>query len=58
MKCDDTMAVYACSGCHDAIDGRTTVLDAGTQASYILDALEETQNHLIQAGLIAVKGNK
>lgn len=58
MKCDDTMAVYACSGCHDAIDGRTTLLDKGTQALYILDALERTQNHLIQSGLISVKGQK
>ena len=58
MKCDDSFAVYACSGCHDAIDGRTTVLDRGTQALYILDALERTQNYLIQSGLIVVKGQK
>lgn len=58
IKCDDTMAVYACSSCHDAIDGRTTVLDQGTKALYMLDALEETQHIMIESGLINVKGNK
>ncbi|WP_417537029.1 nuclease domain-containing protein [Marinomonas sp.] len=58
MKCDDSFAVYACSACHDQIDSRTGVMDAGTRSQYILDALEETQNHLIQAGLISVKGKK
>jgi hypothetical protein len=51
MKCDDTMAVYASAVTVRGVTTQSmvelTVLDAGTQASYILDALEETQNHLI-----------
>lgn len=54
IKCHDTMAVYACSSCHDQIDGRSSVLDVGTKARYILDALEETQTKLLEQGLINV----
>lgn len=54
IKCDDNMAVYACSGCHDAIDGRTTVLEKGYRAQCILDALEQTQKIMIDQGLITV----
>lgn len=58
MKCDDSFAVYACSSCHDQIDFRAGVMDEGTRSKYILDALEETQSKLFDAGLIAVKGQK
>jgi hypothetical protein len=58
MKCDDSFAVYACSSCHDQIDSRAGVMDEGTKSIYILSALEETQNKLFDAGLIAAKGQK
>lgn len=54
IKCHDTMAVYACSSCHDQIDGRSSVLDVGTRSQYILDALEETQAKLLEQGLINI----
>ena len=55
LKCDDSFAVYACSDCHDWIDGRGMVMDEGTRAVYLLAALERTQSLLIEQGLLEVK---
>ena len=55
LKCDDSFAVYACSDCHDAIDGRSMTMDEGTKAIYILAALEQTQRELFTAGLLEAK---
>ena len=52
LKSPDLFAVYACSNCHDAIDGRANH-DIDTQ--WILDALFETQMKLIEKGLICLK---
>ena len=53
IKCGDHFSVYACSACHDIIDGRTksqfTKDELNTQK---LRALEETQGNLIEKGLL------
>ena len=56
-KCGDNMAVYACSDCHDVIDGRSHY-----NAKYnpdingdLLRALQETQQKLIDKGLMVIK---
>ena len=57
IKCADYFAIYACSNCHDILDGRVD----GHLMDYELDgeklrALEETQGKLVNKGLITVKG--
>ena len=52
IKCADYFAVYACSACHDVIDGRVK-----TDYFYDLEleklrALEETQSILFNKGLL------
>ena len=52
-KCHDMHAVYACSACHDVIDGRANhEFTKGDLAIFKLDAMEETQLKLIDKGLI------
>lgn len=55
IKCADYMAVYACSSCHDIIDGRVksqfTKHELNTEK---LRALEETLSKLIKKGLLHV----
>ena len=55
IKCGDHFAVYACSNCHDIIDGRTG-WDVGypSEAEVKLIALERTQQKLIDKGLLNV----
>lgn len=52
MKSPDNMAVFACSSCHDAIDGRSRV---DVDAFDLLRALAETQAYWLEKGLIVVK---
>ena len=54
-KCADYFGVYACSACHDIIDGRrkSSFSDIELQAEK-LRALEETQGKLFKKGLISV----
>ena len=51
LKCDDTMAVYACYNCHTKIDGHKRKDYAGD----ILRAIEETQRKLHDKGLLKVE---
>ncbi len=53
IKCADHFAVYACSSCHDVIDGRakSEFSKLELQAEK-LRALEETQLKLIEKGLL------
>ena len=54
IKCNDTMAVFACSSCHDVIDGRVSY-DAKANPNIEDDklrALEATQAHWINEGLL------
>jgi hypothetical protein len=53
IKGPDMIAVFACSGCHDAIDGRSRV---EVDASDLLRALAETQIRWIELGLMTIKG--
>ena len=55
IKCGDHFAIYACSSCHDVIDGRkpnTMIIDLEIEK---LRALEETQGKLIDKGLLCIK---
>lgn len=56
IKCGDNMTVFACSGCHDVLDGRVKHdIPKGELAEDKLRALEETQEILIGKGLISVR---
>lgn len=56
IKCSDNFAVYACSNCHDIIDGRTpSVFNSDELSTEKLRALEETQEKLINKGLLSIK---
>lgn len=57
FKCGDNFGVYACSSCHDAIDGRAKYdkeLNPNIEEDK-LRALEETQGILINEGLMVIK---
>ena len=55
IKCADYFAVYACSNCHDFIDGRVDYphFDFDIEREK-LRALEETQGKLINKGLLKI----
>ena len=53
IKCSDYFAVYACSTCHDIIDGRAkSQFTKDELNSEKLRALEETQGKLVNKGLM------
>lgn len=57
IKCGDNMAIYACSDCHDAIDGKASydsMLNPNLHED-LLRALEETQSIWIAEGLMVIK---
>ncbi len=55
-KCSDHFAVYACSNCHDVIDGRVKSRFTHDELSDIkLIALERTQQKLIDKDLLVIK---
>ena len=51
QKCNDTMAVFACSSCHTEIDS-VNRFEYGQDK---LDALERTQQYWINEGLLNAK---
>ena len=53
-KCGDNMVIYACSSCHDAIDGRASQSQEEL-AEDKLRALEETQEIMIKNGVMVLK---
>jgi len=53
MKGLDTVAVYACSACHDAIDGRSS---AEIDWRDMLRSIAETHRSLIGSGIMTIKG--
>ena len=53
MKGLDTVAVYACSACHDAIDGRSA---GEIDWRDMLRSIAETHRSLIGSGIIVIKG--
>jgi hypothetical protein len=53
IKCADYFAVYACSNCHDIIDGRVkSHFSKPELEGEKLRALEETQGKLVTKGLL------
>ena len=53
IKCADWHGAYACSICHDAIDGRVKTTHSRDQLKlWHLEAVIETQIRLIQKGLM------
>lgn len=52
MKSPDNIAAFACSNCHDAIDGRSRNDVDGLD---LIRALAETQAYWIEHGLMVVK---
>ena len=56
IKCGDHFGVYACSNCHDVIDGRVKSQFSKLELqAEKLRALEETQQKLINKGLLCLK---
>lgn len=57
IKSGDNMAIYACSSCHDAIDGRVSYNSLANPNLHedILRAIEETQEQFIDEGLMVIK---
>ena len=56
LKCGDNFGVYACSSCHDLIDGRIKSPTGDYDFSAdVLRALEETQQKLIDKGLMVIE---
>lgn len=58
QKPSDTLAVFACSACHDAIDGRGRVGGAQWEFEDLLRALGETIERQRELGNIIVRGQK
>ncbi len=54
QKCDDIHAAYACSSCHDAIDGRTPAGDPRFIRLYAYEGMIRTQKLLLEQELIQV----
>jgi len=55
IKCGDHFAVYACSNCHDIIDGRAHPMYGWAMVDDAkLTALERTQQKLIDKGLLVI----
>ena len=52
MKHEDIFGAYACSDCHDAIDGRVPMLDKEYVRLAHLEAMVRTQKILLTMGLI------
>lgn len=59
-KSDDLSGCYACSACHDVIDGRTDwpTEEAGLREWYFRRAQTRTWRRLTEKGVISIKGVK
>lgn len=55
IKCADYFAVYACSNCHDIIDGRQKPMYPMNLEKEKLRALEETIPKFIEKELLCLK---
>ncbi len=51
VKCGDNMIVYSCSACHSEIDSKPRTDYADDK----LRAIEETQERLIEIGIMVIK---
>ena len=52
MKPDDLFGAWACSGCHDEIDRRTRLTDAGEARLAHLEGVIRTQSTLLREGKV------
>lgn len=58
-KPDDLIALYACSACHDRLDGRTgPFLDRDDWHFYALRGLARTHVRMVETGVLTAKGRK
>jgi len=59
-KNHDFQGAYACSACHDAVDGRVIPIGMsfGELKVYFMDGIIRTQQILFNEGLIQTKGSK
>lgn len=57
LKSSDSMSIYACSSCHDALDGRVKYDESLNPNIYedVLRAVEETQEQFIEEGIMVIK---
>lgn len=56
MKGPDQISAYTCSACHDALDGRSRGVEV--DGWDVIRAVAETQQRMIEKGLLSVAGNK
>lgn len=54
QKASDLSVANGCSGCHDAMDGRSTVLSREDWLFYALRGLQETIEQRVAAGLLVL----
>lgn len=54
IKASDISVANGCSGCHDAMDGRSIVLSREDWLFYALRGLQETLEQRISAGLLTL----
>lgn len=51
MKCPDWFGAWACSGCHDYIDGRTATIDSYDKRRLVhLEGMARTQHEVLLLG--------
>lgn len=55
LKGHDLFGAYACSACHDAMDGRTGGLDPMDKDFFWLRAQDRTQLALHEKGILVIK---
>lgn len=56
MKGPDQISAYTCSACHDALDGRSRAAEVDGWG--VIRAVAETQQRMIEKGLLTVVGHK
>lgn len=56
QKAPDFCAAYGCSGCHDALDGRTMVMSYDERIFYGARGLVRTLARMAEKGLIKISG--
>ena len=52
LKPDDTSGAYACSGCHDYLDGRSHPTEAYIKRDYWFKAMRRTWKLLVENGVL------
>lgn len=57
MRDKDYWGAYACSDCHDYLDGRSTRV-MNLCGNLWMDAIRQTLDKLIEKGIISIKGAK